>query len=138
MLTSQRSTSDWGRGYDAHAHHALGGPFGQRQRDQRAAEAEHGREYEQPAQAALREMHAENTFDHEDHDAQQDQHRNIGHDEQENALHRPFSFGNAATLWNAVGVMVSPMRDNFKHPGKVWEAQPSIGSARGADITGHR
>jgi len=62
----------------------------------------------------LGKAHAEHPFDDEDHDAQQHEHRKIGHDEQENAFHRPFCFGNATTIWNAAAIMVGSMRDNFK------------------------
>ena len=79
----------------AHPHHALGGPLRQRQRDQRAAEAEHRREHQQAAEAALSQAHAEHLLDDEKHQAEQGQHGQIGDDEQENALHEAFLWDSA-------------------------------------------
>ena len=123
--TSQRSTSDWGAAMTRTPIMRLAVHLDSASEISAPAEAEHGRKHQQAAQAALRQAHAENPFDDENHDAQQDQHRKIGHDEQENALHRPFCFGNATTLWNAAGLMVGPMRDNFKQC-RQWfgQAQP--------------
>ncbi len=92
------------RGRDhAHPHHALGGPLGQRQRNQRAAETENRRKHQQtaqcrPAPSARRKP----ALDDEQHHAEQGQDRQVREDEQENAFHGAFlrekepQYGNAA------------------------------------------
>ena len=70
-----------GRRDHAHPHHALRGPLGQRQRNQRAAEAENRGKYEQTAGTALRQMHAKHALDNEQHHAQERQDGQIGEDE---------------------------------------------------------
>jgi len=54
-----------GFGDDAHAHHALGRPLRQGERDQRAAEAENRRKYQQATESAPGQTHAENLLDDE-------------------------------------------------------------------------
>ncbi len=66
---------------DAYPHHALGGPLGEGQRNERSAEAENGREHQQAARAALHQMYAEDILDDEQHHAEQRQHREVGQDE---------------------------------------------------------
>ncbi len=88
-------------GDHAHAHHALGRPFRQRQGDQRTAKTENGRENQQAAQPPASQMYAENLLDDEEHRAEQGQHGQVRYDEEKNALHKPFLCANQPQYRNA-------------------------------------
>ena len=70
-----------------HAHHALGGPLGQGQRNEGSAKAKNSGKNQQATGSALHQMHAEHVFDDEQHDAEQREDREVGEDEEENAFH---------------------------------------------------
>jgi hypothetical protein len=50
--------------------------------------------HQQSARAAARQAHAEHLLDDEKHHTQQGQYGQVGDDEQENALHKPFLWEN--------------------------------------------